>query len=204
MKELGNDSSAVWKNIKNWCGWISSGPPTKLVDNGVVYSKPKELATIMNTQFISKVNSYRNQLSQNVGNPLTLVRNIMRSQTCTFNLRTVHPDEVNKVISLLKSSDSCGLDNINSRVIKLATKELLPAITHVINLSILQGIFPGEWKIAKVIPMHKKNETIYPANYRPVSLLPIFSKILERVVFNQLNEYFEENQLLHPSHHGFR
>ena len=72
------------------------------------------------------------------------------------------------------------------------------------NLSISQRKFPCLWKVAKVAPLHKKEEVIYPKNYRPVSLLPVISKVLERAIFEQMIKYLEENNLLHPSHHGFR
>ena len=77
-------------------------------------------------------------------------------------------------------------------------------ITHLINLSISSQIFPDSWKVSKIVPLHKKGELIHPQNYRPVSLLPVLSKVLERVIFEQMISYLEENQLLHPSHHGFR
>ena len=89
-------------------------------------------------------------------------------------------------------------------MIKLTKIELTPVLTHLVNLSISSGIFPSLWKNAKVIPLHKKDETIYPKNYRPVALLPIASKILERAIFLQLVGYLENSNLLHPSHHGFR
>ena len=60
------------------------------------------------------------------------------------------------------------------------------------------------WKVSKVIPLFKKKDATLPQNYRPVALLAITSKILERVVYNQIIKYLEENGLLHPSHHGFR
>ena len=128
----------------------------------------------------------------------------MRNHQCKFSLEAVHPDQILKIISNLKSSQSCGIDNIDSKVIKLIKHQITPVLTHVVNLSIRNQHFPSLWKKAKVIPLLKKSETIYPKNYRPVSLLPIFSKILERAVFSQVVEYFETNGLLHPSHHGFR
>ena len=128
----------------------------------------------------------------------------MKNKQCKFTLNAVHPDEILKIITNLKASQSCGIDNIDSTTIKLVKHEITPAITHVVNLSIQQQIFPHQWKKAKVIPLHKKDETIYPKNYRPVSLLPIFSKILERAIFAQVVKYFEANSLLHPNHHGFR
>ena len=104
----------------------------------------------------------------------------------------------------MKTSKSCGKDNIDTYVIKLAKVELTPVLTHIINLSITNSVFPSTWKCAKVIPLHKKDEVIYPKNFRPVSLLAISSKILERAIFLQLINYLESNNLLHPSHHGFR
>ena len=128
----------------------------------------------------------------------------MTNRTCSFGLQAVHPDEVLKIISRLKSTKSCGLDIVDSFVIKLGKYELIPVITHIVNLSISQRTFPIFWKTAKIIPLHKKNEFTDPKNYRPVALLSVFSKILERAVFQQVMEYMEKNNLLHPSHHGFR
>ena len=128
----------------------------------------------------------------------------MENRSCNFSFKCVHPDQIDEIITNLKQSKSCGLDNIDTYIIKLAKHELVPVITHVVNLSICQPMFPCQWKTAKTIPLHKKDEKIYAKNYRPVSLLPIFSKILERAVFSQIVEYMEKNNLLHPSHHGFR
>ena len=67
-------------------------------------------------------------------------------------------------MSSLKSSRSCGLDDIDSNVIKLGKSELIPVITHIVNLSISQGIFQTVWKTAKIIPLHKKDEYTNPKN----------------------------------------
>ena len=128
----------------------------------------------------------------------------MSNRKCMFNLKPVHPDLVEKMISNLKNSGSVGLDYIDTRIIKLAQAEITPALTHIINLSIRQSKFPAEFKKAKVVPLHKKNDVLNPQNYRPVAILPVFSKLLERAVFVQMIDYFESNKLLHPNHHGFR
>ena len=157
------------------------------------------LAGIMNEFFVSKVRNLRENLPNIPGNPLPKVSSLMQDRSCSFNFRPVSPDEVSEIISNLKSSRSCGIDDIDTYVIKLARDELVPVLTHIIN-----RLFPSYWKLAKVIPLHKKDEVTNPKNYRPVALLSIASKILERTVFAQLIEYFENNNLLHPSHHGFR
>lgn len=140
----------------------------------------------------------------NPGDPLVLIRRLMANRQCSMTLKCVHPDLVLKVISTMKSSSSCGVDLIDSKIIKLANYQLVPVITHIVNLSIKSQKFPESWKRSKVIPLHKKDEVTYPKNYRPVSLLPVLSKVLERVIFEQMISYLEENHLLHHSHHGFR
>ena len=201
---LGVDTGSIWKNVKNWLGWNRGGSPSKILFDGFLYTKPLDIAEILNRFFINKVVSLRQNLPQNVGDPLSLVRNLMANRTCSFYLKPVHPDQVLAIISNLKSSASCGTDEISSYVLQLVKHEITPVITHIVNMSISQQIFPVLWKKAKVIPLHKKGEVLYPKNYRPVSLLCVCSKILERCVFSQLNQYLEENGLLHPYHHGFR
>ena len=204
ISSFGADSSSIWKNVKNWLGWSKGGPPSKLIEGGIVYNKPKDLARIMNSFFINKVRMLRENLQQNPGNPLLLVEKLMQNRSCSFRLKSVHPDTVLKTLSNLKSSSSCGTDEIGSNVLKLVKNEITPVLTHIINLSISNQTFPKLWKQAKVIPLHKKAEVLYTKNYRPVSLLSVLSKVLERCIFGQMIDYLETNQLLHPSHHGFR
>ena len=158
----------------------------------------------MNSFFINKVQNLRQNLPQNPGDPLHLVQKLMRNRTCNFSLKAVHPDAVLKILGKLKGSSSTGIDDIDSNTLKLIKNEISPVLTHIINLSISNNSFPHTWKQAKVIPLHKKNEVLYAKNYRPVSLLSVFSKVLERCIFAQVIDYLESNRLLHPSHHGFR
>ena len=204
MREYSLDSRSTWNHVKSCLGWSTGGPPTKLYHNGTIHTKPSDLAEIMNSFFISKIRNLRVNLPACSTDPLNLVRNLMQQRTCSFTFQPVHPDVIAKIIDKMKSSKTCGVDNIDSYIIKLAKNDLLPVITHLVNLSIQSKTFPSQWKSAKVIPLHKKEDTFLPQNYRPVALLPIVSKILERAVFGQVISYFESNQLLHPSHHGFR
>ena len=64
--------------------------------------------------------------------------------------------------------------------------------------------FPAEWKKSNVIPIHKKGDKKIISNYRPISLLPIFSKIFEKIIFNNLYNYMDENHFFNPNQSGFR
>ena len=155
---FGKDSRTAWKNVRNWLGWSNGGAPTKLMDKGVLCSKPKILVRIMNEFFINKIKLLREKIPESPGNPISLVQNIMQNKSCTFSLKVVHPDEVLAIISNLKSTQSCGIDNIDAMVLKHAKHQLTPVITHLINLSIQSAVFPDQWKIAKVVPLYKKGE----------------------------------------------
>ena len=83
------------------------------------------------------------------------------------------------------------------------TSYLIP-LTHLINLSIVQGDFPNELKLAKVLPIYKSEEEHFTQNYRPISVLPYFSKIYERVIYNHLMQYINSNDILYDKQFGFR
>ena len=204
LSACSNDSGRTWKNVKGWLGWISGGPPKQLFDGSKLCNKPSELANIMNNFFIDKVKKIRQSLPAAIDDPLVLVKNQMKDKSCKLKLQAVHPDTITGIISSLKNTKSCGVDNIDSYILKLAKIELVPAITHIVNLSISQSYFPQQWKLSKVVPLHKKDSPLLPENYRPVALLCVISKILEKAVFQQIMTYMEENSILHPSHHGFR
>ena len=104
----------------------------------------------------------------------------------------------------LKNSKSTGTDFIDTYIVKLIANDLVAPLTHIVNLSISSSTFPRSWKHAKVVPLLKKGDPLLPKNYRPVALLPIFSKIMERLIFNQLVKYLDTHSLIHPNHHGSR
>ena len=81
---------------------------------------------------------------------------------------------------------------------------ILTPLTTIINQSLSTGIFPDQLKIAKVIPLYKKDDQYILDNYRPISLLPSLSKVFEKTVFLQLYEYLDKNKLLYKSQYGFR
>ena len=140
----------------------------------------------MNAFFINKVKNLHENIPAVATDPLSKPQESLKDRKCSLRFLAVHPDEVMKILQGLKNSKSTGTDYIDTWVVKLVAGDILAALTHVINLSIEQSEFPQLWKHAKVVPLLNKGDFLTPKNYRPVALLPIFSKLLERVVFNQL------------------
>ena len=112
--------------------------------------------------------------------------------------------EIKAIIGRLKPKQSTGFDDISCKIVKLSTPYIIEPLTHIINASITTGIVPLNMKIAKVLPIYKKGDVSDPNNYRPVSLLPAFSKILERVMYNKVTKFFNLNNLFYKHQYGFR
>ena len=110
---------------------------------------------------------------------------------------------VENIINELKPKDSTGYDNISAKLLKYVKNEVSPALTLIINQSFATGIFPNRLKIARVLPLFKKEDEKLLSNYRPISLLPVISKIFERAMFAQLYTYFKDNNLFCQNQYGF-
>jgi hypothetical protein len=121
----------------------------------------------------------------------------------TFIIRPCTDNQILKIITAIKTNAS-GHDDITMEMIRLTLNVTLPVITHIINSSIALNIFPKAWKIARVKPIPKSNKTENYKDLRPISILPALSKIIEKVVSEQLTKYLEDNSVLPPTQSGFR
>ena len=122
----------------------------------------------------------------------------------TFSIRLMDDKSIAKYISSLASKESAGHDGISLKLLEYLSPVLTKSFCLIINQSLVTGIFPTKLKIAKVLPVFKKYDVTLMDNYRPISLLTSISKLLEKVVFTQLYDYFHKNQLFYSSQYGFR
>ena len=121
-----------------------------------------------------------------------------------FKLEYISPLEVLTLIDKLNPNTSSGLDRIGPNILKLCKDYIVQPLTTLINTSISTGIFPDLLKLASVVPLHKGGDKHDPNNFRPISLLPTISKIIERHVAIQLNRYLKETCILNEHQSGFR
>ena len=122
----------------------------------------------------------------------------------SFNFDYTNPDDIGKIIRNLRPKSSAGYDNISTKLLKEIEHVISRPLSIMINQSLCIGIFPDKLKIAKVIPLYKKDDNKSFGNYRPISLFSSISKIFKRVAFNQLYTYLTSNDLLYESQYGFR
>ena len=112
-------------------------------------------------------------------------------------------EEIKSIVKLLKDS-SPGWDDIAPKIVRLSISAIITPLTHIMNLSISSGVVPKEMKVARVTPIFKSGDKQQICNYRPVSVLPCFSKILERIVHNRITKFIDKHNLLYRYQFGFR
>ena len=122
----------------------------------------------------------------------------------SFSFSPISPQKLFKAMGKFKTSKSFGLDLISSYFLKIGMPILASPLSQLFNLSMSQGLFPDSWKIARVAPIHKTGPTDDQSNYRPISVLPVVSRLFEKLVFDQMYTFLNDNKLLYSKQLGFR
>lgn len=162
------------------------------------------------TDLANKFNHYfiniGKALSDDIAQPhdATFKQYLKGSYPNSFYLRPTDRYEIFNIVMKMKNSQATGIDNISSKILKAIVDDILEPLVYSINLSLLYGIVPDMAKVARVIPVFKTGDKNELQNYRPISLLPVFSKVLEKVVFSRLCDFLDQHQILTPSQYGFR
>lgn len=121
----------------------------------------------------------------------------------TVFLGAILENEVLHEIKLLHASTASGLDDVSPKVVKAIANYIVKP-THIFNLSFLTGIIPNALKIARVTPVFKANSKENFSNYRRISVLPCFSKVLEKLMCNRAITFLNKNNILSNNQYGFR
>ncbi len=162
-------------------------------------TKTVDLVEILNEHFVTIGKKLAHAFGKNERLPT------FESKTdAQFSLHCVSEEYVKYELRKLKTNKAIGLDKISAKLLKDASEVIAPSIQKLINMSITQCCFPDLWKSAKITAIFKSGNPQDCDNYRPISILPTLSKILERAVKSQLYNYLEENSLLYSQQSGFR
>lgn len=170
--------------------------------NGNAVTEPKDVANHFNTFFTNIAESTLNENNQQNDTTPSFPSRQTQVNNHLF-LRPTTATEILKAIDSLKPKTSAGIDDISAKLAKVCKEEIATPLTIITNKSLQQGIFPSKLKTAKVYPKYKNGPTTEVGSYRPISLLPTFSKIIEKIVLNRLLTHLEQNNLLTKHQHGF-
>ena len=155
------------------------------------------IANTLNTHFVTVSSSNSNTLPSSSLPPVS-------SLDSTLSLISTTPSWCEDTLASLKPTCSTGLDNIPPSALIAGRSIMCYPLSSILNSSFASSLFPEPWKHAWVKPLHKGGDCTSPSNYRPISILPVCSKILEKCVQEQLMSYLHSNDLLFPCQSGFR
>ena len=156
----------------------------------------KETAELFNHFFV-------NQCSLLSNNSVLPTNPPQLTSKCFDSIHFLSSDIV-KIISRLDPNKAHVHDMLSIRMIKLCGNSICKPLSIIFKDCLYEGKFPHEWKKANVAPAHKKGNKQSLENYRSISLLPICSKIFERLIYNKMFTFFTENNLISPNQSGFR
>ena len=202
--ERSKNASEFWK-IANEIGKPPKNREIILDINGETIREELKISEQFNKFFVRKIKNLRSKLNSTTKfDPFEKLWKKMRNKNLRFSLKPVTESQIIKIVRSLNNTNSTGTDTISTKILKDAIGVLAAPITWIVNTSILTGIFPDMWKMAKVIPILKKGNAKLLKNYRPVSILNTSSKILEEAIRIQVSKFFETHNLFPQNQHGFR
>ena len=198
----------TWSFIKEILGTKNSSfniPETFTVE-GKVFSGATEIAEGFN-EFFSTVGPNLSSLIPDSGDDFENYLNDPVDETFIF--AKVTKEKIYETLSRLKGKNSSGCDKLSTNLLKDILPFIVDALVHLFNLSLTTGYIPDNYKCARVIPIYKlntysKEDTTQFTNYRPISLLSCFSKLLEKLVSSQMFLYLKKYNILYKHQYGFR
>lgn len=201
IQEAKGDSNKIWKAVNEAAGrGVKTSSPQFIFSDGVQHSTLWSIASCLNSYFVS--------IGKVLVDKITPTNVLNETEADwpenSFRLNELDESTVLQQLLSLQTNKAIGLDKISARLLKCAAYSICPSITKLLNRSIQSNKFPQIWKCSKVSALFKSGERTDPANYRPVSILPTRSKILERAVHSQLYYYLNSNNLLSNAQFGFR
>ena len=190
----------TWSLINNLLGKRTKlNLPGKITQNGSDITDKKEIADEFNTYLTNVGPSLAAKIKSNHDYMNTLNDDV----TSSIYLAPVTYEEINRIIINLKHC-SPGADGITVSLLKAVKDEIIPILVQIINSSFQEGIFPDRLKVATVVPVYKSGDKNTLSKYRPISILPLFSEIFERVVHSRIIDYLDKYNILYDEQYGFR
>jgi len=168
--------------------------------NDKLIHNQNKIANVFNSYFLSVAdpnNGVRNEdANLNVNNPTSYLFKHYKKPFNKINWQYASTYEVKKIIKYLKTKNTYGYDEISNYIIKLSSPFIASPLTHICNAALSSGVFSDRLKYAIVKPVYKKGSKQDISNYRSISLLTSFSKVLEKIIYNKLYTHLEMNNIL--------
>ena len=200
FKNFKTNIKKAWKTINDTLGRNKKESHLPIS----VFHENRHITNIIANMYNDYFINIGKNVSTNLNGNISYKNYLKMPSKTTCHLERVTTSDVESMIDKLKNKSSSGYDGISNTILKSIKSVIINPLTLIINQMVETGIFSDVLKISKGIPIYKKGDVSLLSNYRPISLLPTLSKIFERVIYNQLYNYFVDNSLLTEHQFGFR
>jgi exonuclease III len=201
FNEYKSNIKHTWQTINSVIGKNSKPKsPSYFLDGTHKISDPGLISNKFNS-FFANIGP---ELASKIQSPSVFSDFLNDPQPNTIFFHPTDEKEIFDIVKTFKNGKSAGYDDVSPTIVKRVIPFISHPLAHIFNLSLSTGVFPSALKLAKVIPIFKKDDPHTFSNYRPISLLPCFSKILERLVYNRLDNFLTRFHILHNNQYGFR
>ena len=173
-----------------------------LKESGAEIVHKKDISNAMNSFFCSVGKNLADKIDP-APNPLLEGDYEVNKRKARFSFRTIEVQEIRDAFATVKTAKSFGTDKISSYFLKLAQPFIENSLAFLLNTSIETSRFPDSWKVARVTPIFKEGDKAEKSNYRPISVLPVISRLFEKLVTNQLYPYMNDNGHFSPGQSCF-
>ena len=199
---LQGDMKKTWSNINEILGRKKyNAMPNNMFFENRKFTSKQDIVNQFNSYFIN----VGSNLAKSISSSSFSFKQFMSCQeTESFFIKPTSVYEILKLSSSIKISKADGPDGISPRVIKECIHYIVNPLCDIFNMSLCTGIVPDKLKIAKIVPLFKKDNPAHFENYRPVALLSIFAKLLERLMYNRLYDFLTKQNILIHEQFGFR
>lgn len=202
MKSI-NHPRSLWKAVND----ITNFKPPKTTNTELLHINPLPLESVnhINRFFASVGKTLAEEITkQSASHKNNHSTDVVNTQLSSFVMLDTYPEEVDNILMGLDSSSAPGWDGISNKFLKLARVCVVPLISQLANLCFKTGIFPKALKRSIITPVYKNGARDDANNYRPISVLPSISKIIEKLIDNRLRNYLNKFKILSNSQFGFR
>ena len=202
---LKNNTKKLWEIVNHTLGKEKnkSCAVEGLKIGSITYENPMDISNGLASYFANVGLNYSNAITKSTVKITEYLKRLKKNEKSMF-LAPTNKYEIAKLIGNLPNKNSSGYDLINNKLLKLIKDEVAKPLETIFNQSIACGIFPDKMKLAEIVPLYKTKSRTEPGNYRPISLLPTISKVLEKIMYKRTYKFLTENNQIYHSQYGFR
>ena len=196
VRSAKGDSKTLWRIIKNEMGTNSKSNTLKeiVTEDGQILKEPQLIVNSFNDYFLNIMSHIK---------PDSNFSTISDFNVNSFFLHDVNQDEVRTVINSLKNKTTQDIFHISNDIIKFCSDLILIPITNIISCMISTAVFPDRAKFARIIPLKKTKNNNIISNFRPISCLPVFSKIFEKFINNRIDKFLTKYEIISKHQYGY-